>query len=81
MDTWFDKLFKDIRQEGWNEGWDEGWDKGWDKGNINGQQEAREVMVRNLLKENVSLDTIARVSGLTAEAIREMGAGENTGPR
>ena len=41
MDTWFDKLFKDIRQEGWNEGWDEGWDKGWDKGKNDGRNEGR----------------------------------------
>ena len=69
-----------LKDEGKREGYDSGYDSGYDFGvtdgiNLGIEQgiEQRNIeMVRNMLNENISIDLISKVSGLSIEEIEEI---------
>ena len=59
-------------QEGREEGLQEGREKGLQEGREKGLQEAKKEIIINLLKENISLDKISKISGLSINKIKEI---------
>ena len=59
-------------QEGREKGLQEGREKGLQEGREKGLQEAKKEIIINLLKENISLDKISKISGLSINKIKEI---------
>ena len=55
-----------LKDEGKREGYDSGYDSGFD----DGIEQTKIEMIRNMLKENISIDSISKVSGLSLEEIK-----------
>ena len=65
-----------LKDEGKREGFDDGYDSGFDAGVSQGIEQGIEEnkieMIRNMLKENASIDFIVKVSGLSIEEINHI---------
>ena len=61
-----------LKDEGKREGYDDGYDFGVTDGISLGIEQAKIEMVRNMLKENASIDFISKVSGLSLDKIKEI---------
>ena len=57
-----------LKDEGKREGYDSGYESGFD----DGIEQTKIEMIRNMLKENISIDSISKVSGLSLEEIEEI---------
>ena len=69
-----------LKDEGKREGFDDGYDSGYDSGldeGINlgieqGIEQNKIEMIKNMLNENISIDLISKVSGLTINDIKKI---------
>ena len=64
---YYDDLKKQIRDDGIKEGLEKGLEKGIKKGKIKQQQ----LMINNMLKENMDISLISKISGLSIEQIND----------
>ena len=67
---------EEIRMEGRIEGRQEGWQKGqqegWQKGQQEGWQKGLQAVVRNMLKNNLDMSLICKVTGLSEKEINKL---------
>ena len=63
---------KQGKEEGLKQGKEEGLKQGKEEGLKQGKEEGKKEMARNMLKDNVNINTISKYTGLTIEEIQEL---------
>jgi predicted transposase/invertase (TIGR01784 family) len=60
-----------ARQEGRQDGWQEGRQDGWQEGERKGKLEGKLEAARNALKEGLSVEQAARITGIPADELKK----------